>query len=92
MRFLLQSAPMVRAPDLVLLDVRMQGMDGVQTLRRLREVAPATSVIMVTANEDVGLAGLAQAGASQDAAAPMSADLTVVQSAVELARQALRTR
>jgi CheY-like chemotaxis protein len=45
-----------RAPDLVLLDVRMQGMDGVQTLRRLREIAPATSVIMVTANEDVGLA------------------------------------
>jgi DNA-binding response OmpR family regulator len=44
------------APDLVLLDVRMQGMDGVATLRRLREIAPQVSVIMVTANEDVGLA------------------------------------
>jgi two-component system response regulator (stage 0 sporulation protein F) len=43
-------------PDLVLLDVRMQGMDGVETLRRLREIAPGLSVIMVTANEDVGLA------------------------------------
>jgi DNA-binding response OmpR family regulator len=31
-------------------------MDGVETLRRLREVAPLVSVIMVTANEDVGLA------------------------------------
>jgi two-component system, response regulator, stage 0 sporulation protein F len=88
-----------RAPDLVLLDVRMQGMDGVQTLRRLREIAPGTSVIMVTANEDVGLAretlklgaldyvakpfdfvyleravlaGMAQAGASPDVAAPPS--------------------
>jgi two-component system, response regulator, stage 0 sporulation protein F len=44
------------APDLILLDVRMQGMDGVETLRRLRELVPMVSVIMVTANEDVGLA------------------------------------
>jgi two-component system response regulator (stage 0 sporulation protein F) len=43
-------------PDLVLLDVRMPGLDGVQTLRRLREEAPAVSVIMVTANDDLALA------------------------------------
>jgi len=43
-------------PDLVLLDVRMPGIDGVETLRRIREIAPDVSVIMVTANEDVALA------------------------------------
>jgi DNA-binding response OmpR family regulator len=44
------------APDLVLLDVRMPGIDGVETLRRLRAIAKDLAVIMVTANEDVGLA------------------------------------
>lgn len=43
-------------PDLVLLDVRMPGIDGIETLRRLRELAPGISVIMVTANDDVDLA------------------------------------
>jgi DNA-binding response OmpR family regulator len=42
--------------DLVLLDVRMPGLDGVQVLRRIRAVAENLPVIMVTANEDVGLA------------------------------------
>ena len=42
--------------DLVLMDVRMPGIDGVETLRRMRGIAPEVSVIMVTANEDVGLA------------------------------------
>jgi two-component system response regulator (stage 0 sporulation protein F) len=43
-------------PDLVLLDVRMPGLDGVETLRRLRAMAKDLAIIMVTANEDVGLA------------------------------------
>jgi two-component system response regulator (stage 0 sporulation protein F) len=43
-------------PDLILLDVRMPGMDGVEVLKRVRETDPAPPVIMVTANEDVDLA------------------------------------
>jgi two-component system, response regulator, stage 0 sporulation protein F len=42
--------------DLVLLDVRMPGLDGIQVLRRIRELDEHVPVIMVTANEDVGLA------------------------------------
>ena len=42
--------------DLVLLDVRMPGLDGVQVLRRIRELNDSVPVIMVTANEDVTIA------------------------------------
>ena len=42
--------------DLVLLDVRMPGLDGVQVLRKIRELNEDVPVIMVTANEDVSLA------------------------------------
>jgi two-component system response regulator (stage 0 sporulation protein F) len=42
--------------DLVLLDVRMPGLDGIQVLRRIRELTESVPVIMVTANEDVSLA------------------------------------
>ncbi|HEV8474108.1 MAG TPA: response regulator [Methylomirabilota bacterium] len=45
-----------RRPDLVLLDVRMPGIDGVEVLRRLRRLDASLPIVMVTANEDVDLA------------------------------------
>ena len=37
--------------ELVLLDVRMAGIDGINTLKRLREASPSTSVALgLTAN------------------------------------------
>lgn len=39
--------------DLVYLDIRMPGMDGIETLRRIKEISPFTQVIMVTAVNDV---------------------------------------
>jgi CheY-like chemotaxis protein len=42
-------------PDLVLLDVAMPDMDGVETLRRINAIAPDLAVIMVTANADIGV-------------------------------------
>ena len=35
-------------PHLVLLDVKMQGMDGLETLRKLREVDPRAQVVMIS--------------------------------------------
>jgi CheY-like chemotaxis protein len=49
------------APQIVLLDVQMPGMDGLETLRRLQEFCPQPKVIMCSAVDDPGT--IAQAAA-----------------------------
>lgn len=43
--------------DLAYLDIRMPGLDGLQTLKRLKEIDPRLEVVMVTAVNDVQKAG-----------------------------------
>jgi two-component system, response regulator, stage 0 sporulation protein F len=50
------AAVRAERPDLVMLDIRMPGLDGVEVLRRLRRHDTTLPVVMVTANEDVELA------------------------------------
>src|SRR5713101_5908952 len=43
-------------PDLVLLDITLPGMDGIEVLKRIRAINPTIRVIMVTASTDPLLA------------------------------------
>lgn len=80
------------APDLILLDIRMQGMDGFETLEKLRqqeEPGKEIPVIFLTASEDEGTEskGLSL-GAMDYIRKPLFPDILIlrVQHAVELVR------
>ena len=60
-------------PHMVLMDVMMAGMGGIEALRRIKTVAPDTCVIMVTAVEDIDSArGALALGASDYVTKPFS--------------------
>lgn len=43
-------------PHIVLLDIRMPGMNGIDVLRNIKEIDSNIGVIMITANEDIEVA------------------------------------
>ncbi|MBI4786904.1 MAG: response regulator transcription factor [Chloroflexi bacterium] len=52
-------------PDIVLLDIGMPGLDGIQVTRRMKELLPAGRVLILTLHEDLNLMREAiRAGAS----------------------------
>jgi DNA-binding response OmpR family regulator len=75
--------------DLMLLDERMPGIDGLETLRRLRARDPDVAVIMVTAYASIELAVEAmKLGATDFVRKPMSPD--TIRSAVDAALRKAR--
>ena len=44
------------APPIVLTDIKMPDMDGIELLRRIKKINPDTEVIMFTGHGDMGLA------------------------------------
>src|SRR5262249_30484802 len=41
------------SPDVVLVDLNLPGINGLEVLRRVREISPGTEVVMMTAYGDV---------------------------------------
>ena len=47
-------------PDMILMDMKMPGMDGIETLRELKHLNQADKVIMMTAYGELGLVNIAK--------------------------------
>ncbi|MBI2061085.1 MAG: sigma-54-dependent Fis family transcriptional regulator [Nitrospirae bacterium] len=79
-----------QAPDLMLLDIAMPGMDGMEVLRRVREDVPGLVTLMVSAYGTIETAVKAtKLGAYHFIEKPFDADhvLDLIQSALETQRQ-----
>ena len=62
-------------PQVVLLDIMMPGVHGVEVLRRIKQVSPDVKVIMITAMDDEAIAREAiEAGAVDYVTKPLDLD------------------
>ncbi|HSX79581.1 MAG TPA: response regulator, partial [Candidatus Saccharimonadia bacterium] len=44
------------SPDVMVVDIRLPGIDGLEVLRRIREASPSTEVVMITAYASIATA------------------------------------
>jgi two-component system nitrogen regulation response regulator NtrX len=66
-------------PDLVLLDIWMPGIDGIETLKRMRELQPALQVIMISGHGTIETAvNATKLGAFDFIEKPLSLEKTLV--------------
>ncbi len=70
-------------PDLVLLDFRMPGIDGLETARRMKEQSPNTKIAMVTAHTEQILGRLAREARIHEVIPKASFNLERVQQLLE---------
>jgi two-component system response regulator MprA len=76
-------------PDVVLLDMHMPEMDGLETLKRLAACSPSLPVIMVTVNDDIETtAHLLQLGAADYVPKPFNLDY--LEQAINIQLSAIR--
>ena len=63
------------SPDVIILDVKMPGMDGIETLREIKKKKPLTELIMLTGHASVesGIQGM-QLGAFDYVMKPVALD------------------
>ncbi|MFW6236378.1 MAG: response regulator [Desulfovibrionales bacterium] len=47
---------MAETPPIVLTDIKMPGMDGIEVLKRIKEITPSAEVIVITGHGDMDLA------------------------------------
>jgi len=78
------------APDLVLLDIMMPGLDGVETLKRMRKLRPDLPVVMISAQGDVETAVEAMRLGAYDYITKGQDDLVKLDKVVEHVKERVR--
>jgi two-component system, NtrC family, response regulator AtoC len=78
------------APDLVLLDIMMPGLDGVETLKRMRKLRPDLPVVMISAQGDVATAVEAMRHGAYDYITKGQDDLVKLDAVVEHVKEKVR--
>jgi DNA-binding NarL/FixJ family response regulator len=79
-------------PDVVLMDVHMPTMDGIEATRRVRRVSPATRVVMVTASRSPEIAFHALAAGAERCLSKETSAVKLIDAILDAPRRATVTR